>query len=610
MGYALISFYLSIISLIQHVSCLESNPSLASEPLLVKGYQNELDRPNGSSRPESGWESFDASDAEMSADKHDIPASGETSGVPATLSLSKSPSQLPTTKFHIHKLTASLENLDRSKTPRQLIPEGSGLGAQKVSSIQPPNESSGKFSTIELDRPKSPITAFERFPTHDPLPQEVQLFLSRVLNKLMKIELDLRSDPWAVYQKIPGFDMSFYQHIANRDLLTTSWIGTGNKKRHATVFNKFFEELISRILITHTEFLRHYPTSPDKQAGQLHALFEWLWYEVFQQTKDHPPVLGRFTGINIQNEILYRPIQRVLVNWLLRNNMDEQDVHILSLRVVGTWYKSFEAHLWNSQFRTDQDFWALMNKSPQPPSQMTANDQGDQSHRKPFELHPDALDDFKEVLPPPPFADNISQRITRLFELYPSPTNGRNIITCANPPVSFYPVMGGNEGKELFARAVRPTGPAGKALTKYVFKQRMWHFLRTIHYLHHKLCHYLPVQSPREHASLAEEFFCWFDENAFDPAAGASSPIMGKVNFRDDLEGGRAAPDNMHGFGPLQAYWIRYLSDYRERGDNLQASATTWGYWFFKSYPDLWKTHFGTEARFYNTVITALRDKN
>ncbi|KAH9440737.1 hypothetical protein Pst134EA_032303 [Puccinia striiformis f. sp. tritici] len=112
-------------------------------------------------------------------------------------------------------------------------------------------------------------------------------------------------------------------------------------------------------IYAHMSLMKYYKIEPDEQRVRHTDLFSWLIAEVFEHT-NCPPILGRFPGKSSDCDLTkYRPIQRRLIKYL---GHDRYIYHVypVSLAAVGIWYKTFHHEFWNSNFKSDEEYWELL----------------------------------------------------------------------------------------------------------------------------------------------------------------------------------------------------------------------------------------------------------
>ncbi|PLW22499.1 hypothetical protein PCASD_10823 [Puccinia coronata f. sp. avenae] len=669
---ALISFYAST-SFIQPASSSESN-LVATEPLLL-GYERGLGCPSASAsspsdlsplsaerkRLRSGWEHDSISERNPSDSAPIIPVaphelSNSLKGISTTdkpappkhafdLNVApemdeelseQSPSgstidNSPNPRFHmstgnvVHQMPNSGTSSEAFSRRLHSIPKPSGLGDRGAGTSKQRSGFNKGFSVVGLDEPKAEMKNFKRFPKYNVDLNTAIDIASPFESMIIELDWKIRSGAWQSIEQ-PGCTMGFYSSETEQDgIQTISWFR--GHKQSASLLRQDLVSLTKWMLLSHIMLFIQYNIQQDEQRTRTHALFQWLYSELFKYTT-HPPVLGKFPGKPSEYDLTYRPIQQKLIQYLNRVQPRPDNAYTVSLGIVGIWYKSFHQDFWDREFRSDEGFWRKMDTIIKNSDFTKMNSQSwehlklDNSNQKslykfrimkiasliPHENRPQSFPmwEQKRLETPTPSELRIQQRIEELDKRFPAP---RSSFICRNlPAVLHTEIVRRYREKYNAAVAVRPSTLGGRSLPVNHITERVTSLLQNINYFHMKLSQILPVQSLEETKNWHEEFLRWFSDKFF--SSKGSLPVIGEVavKFRvgNEKKQGDRAFNFADKYGDLQAYWLVYLSQAREDFDMFQYSVTTLGYWYFEARPEFWKHHFQTEAQYYNTMAQVI----
>ncbi|KAH9466497.1 hypothetical protein Pst134EB_001550 [Puccinia striiformis f. sp. tritici] len=501
------------------------------------------------------------------------------------------------------------------------IPEGSK--SQEPMASQQQNWSSERFSTVELDEPSLTLSDLYRFPKYGADSTTAAYFLSQFEGRIRECDAKLRLEKTVGRNYEEDLGVIFIRLLTSeKKFETVSNIRVGKGPKTVTGKISSFKSLTRWILYAHMSLMKYYKIGPDEQRVRHTDLFSWLIAEVFEHT-NCPPILGRFPGKSSDYDLTkYRPIQRRLIKYL---GHDRYIYHVypVSLAAVGIWYKTFHHEFWNSNFKSDEEYWelleSLMNEGP--PGKDTLQRW---QHLKPTLPHKEKLDDFqiielatlipadeKEMLlyiwrtgglkPPIPAEQRILQRAKEIYQGFPGAGKTNRKVICDTLPVAVNSATRIDEsGSYRYAYALRLTQPGDLNLPWLSLEHRFSMLLRTTNHLYSQLYQSLPVENLEDMKSSYERFLNWFSDEFFKPKD--SLPVIGTEEFRVDAEPVGNRLDFGKLFGDLQSYLIKNLSVELKTLELFQASVTILGYWFFKKNPAFWERHFGTEANYFDSL--------
>lgn len=407
----------------------------------------------------------------------------------------------------------------------------------------------------------------------------------------------------------------------------TWWIRLVQEKRRFITPSTLIDQLsclARQMIFSHAAVLCLYQVPPERQNSEHALLLAWLKQEMVTP-RDGLPLIGQIPSRpDLSSQAAFGPAQRWIIRGLTEK-LDKPGIHPAAVALVGLFcFEHKEEHL----LAYDQSFWTqmldLLTKQKDP-KLVVGRSLEENPHRSEWEK----LEGFESLMSKERIDKALERTIIsklRFYQMFRRLTEPENLIlkkiteedeldtrrealNVEERPVCLLPVTkpdlvpdseekAKTEGGE-YAYTIRLKLNMNRRLSKDQVQKRMRKILDNLQAVHETALNWLVGQGTPIIDDAHDLFLGWLHDVLLSPHG--SLPVFGTVLEKPDLE--VLSPSL---FGNVQAAFIGSLARPLFGLRKIQFVQAVLGFWYKKTYPSYWATHFKDEEKYRKMMWQAL----